>query len=403
MAEKPYAAANEPHQGKGTEARAADSLAEAAEKALGGLSAFNVLAATPRRLRSLLSRSYFQHSLPRTPDGRTLAQTLYHLADSEAVFSVQLKSALVSNEARFAGYDQDLWLKRVGDRPVRIEPTLERFASLRAENLETCADLTAAEFEAVADLVRTRAGHDLLHLNPLEEAVAGPSQEASLLRGVPMARDNPFELPTKRGRLIVICGIDGAGKTSQSLELVDWLQLCGLNAIYHKPIGIRSDLDFLAERLGRKNHVDLFGADTARLLRATARWVSMTAACAKLCDDTSWLVMDRYAYCEYAATRSQGASNEWLLRVMYAGLPTPDLTLFFDVSPEEAFRRVSERGVDNEALDDLRAFDAAYRGLPEMELFTLLDGTGDFAAVRSRVRTIVRTTFPELRATEISD
>lgn len=370
----------------------------AAEKALGGLSAREVLAATPRRLRSLVSRSYFQHSPPRTPDGWTLAQELYHLADGEAVFSARLKSALVSAKAEFADYDHDLWLKRLGDRPIRIEPTLERFASLRAETLEICADLTAEEFESMADLIRTRAGHDLLHLEPLEEAVAGPSREASSLRGVPMARDNPFDIPTKRGRLIVICGIDGAGKTSQSLELVDWLKLCGLNAVYHKPIGIRSDLDFLAERLGRKNHVDLFGPDTARLLRATARWVSMTAACATLRDDTLWLVMDRYAYCEYAATRSQGATNEALLREMYAGLPTPDLTLFFDVSPEEAFRRVSERGVDSEALADLREFDAAYRGLPEMELFTLIDGTGEFAAVRDRVRAMVRATFAELRS-----
>lgn len=376
---------------------AADGLQEAAETALGGLSAREVLAATPRRLRSLLSRSYFQHSPPRTPDGWSLAQTLYHLADTEAVFSVRLKSALVSTDAGFADYDHDLWLKRLGDRPIRIEPTLERFALLRAENLETCADLTAAESESVADLIRTRAGHDLLHLRPMEEAVAGPPREASLLRGVPMARDNPFDMPTKHGRLIVICGIDGAGKTSQSLELVDWLQLCGLNAVYHKPIGIRSDLDFLAERLGRKNHVDLFGANTARLLRATARWASMTAACATLRDETLWLVMDRYAYCEYAATRSQGASNESLLRQMYAGLPTPDLTLFFDVSPEEAFRRVGERGVDSEALDDLRAFDAGYRGLPEMELFTLIDGTGEFTAVRDRVRAMVRTTFTELQ------
>ncbi len=235
-------------------------------------------------------------------------------------------------------------------------------------------------------------------LTPLEEAVAGPSREVSSLRGVPMARDDPFDIPAKRGKLIVICGIDGAGKTSQSLELVDWLKLSGLHAVYHKPIGIRSDLDFLAERLGRDNHVDLFGPDTARLLRATARWVSMTAACATLRDETLWLVMDRYAYCEYAATRSQGARNEALLREMYAGLPAPDLTLFFDVPPEEACKRVSERGVDSEALAELREFDAAYRDIPEMAEFTPIDGTGPFATVRDRVRATVRATFAELRA-----
>jgi dTMP kinase len=375
-----------------------DENTDAAARALGGLSAREVLAATPRRLRSLLSRSYFQHSPPRTPDGLTLAQALYHLADGEAAFAARLKRALVPAGAEFADYDHDLWLKRLGDRPIRIEPTLERFAALRTETLEICADLTADDFATVADLVRTRAGHDLLHVEPLEEAVAGPSREASSLRGVPMARDDPFDIPTKRGKLIVICGIDGAGKTSQSLELVDWLKLCGLHAVYHKPIGIRSDLDFLADRLGHRNHIGLFGPDTARLLRATTRWVSMTAACATLRDETMWLVMDRYTYCEYAATRCQGASNEALLREMYAGLPIPDLALFFDIPPEEACRRVSERGVDNEDLLELRAFDAAYRDLPEMAQLTTVDGVGDFSVVQDRVRAAVRATFPELRA-----
>jgi dTMP kinase len=83
---------------------------------------------------------------------------------------------------------------------------------------------------------------------------------------------------------------------------------------------------------------------------------------------------------------------------MYAGLPAPDLTLFFDIPPDEAYRRVSERGVDSEDLAELREFDAAYRDLPEMRRFTPVDGTGEFATVRDRVRATVRATFPELRA-----
>lgn len=387
----------------------ADSLLAVAEEALGELSAREVLAATPRRLRGLVNRSYFQHSTPPTFDGRTLAQTIYHLADGEAAFSVQLKSILLSaTEPDLPGYDHDLWLDRLGDRKIPMEPTLQRFELLRAENLEVCATLTEAELvrvgthavhgrQSVADLIRTRAGHDLLHLRPMEETIAGRSREASVLRGVPNAKDNPFDIPVKRGRLIAICGLDGAGKTSQALELVDWLRLCGLNAVYHKSPGIRNDLDFLAERVGYKNHIGLFGSDTSRLLRATVRWGSMTTACSALRDETLWLVMDRYVYCEYAATRGQGAGNESLIREMFAGLPTPDLTLFLDIPPDDAFNRVHNRGTDNEPLDDLRAFDAGYRSLPEMRLFTKVDGALDFAAVRDDVRAVMRATFTELR------
>ncbi len=377
-----------------------------AAQALGGLSPLESLAATPRRLRNLAVRYDLTNPALRTADGWTPAQTMYHLADSEAVFSVRLKSVLLSVDPELAGYDHDLWLSRIGDRNVRIASILDRFELLRAENLEICATLSPEDLartgrhvthglESIADLISIRAGHDLIHLRPMEELLSESKQAASALRGVPRGKDNPFDLGPKRGRLIVFCGIDGAGKTSQALELVDWLQVQGLNAVYHKAVGIRSELDYLAERLGHKSHIDLLGVDTGRLLGATVRWKSITAACAALRDPSLWLVMDRFSYCEYAATRQQGAGNESLIREMYAGMPQPDLAFFLDVPPEQAFLRVGERGVDREGLAFLQEFYDGYRSLPEMEEFTRVDGTREFAQVRKDVRSIVGATFPE--------
>jgi dTMP kinase len=380
---------------------------DAAEQSLGVLCPPEVLAATPRRLRNLVDEVDFADPALTTPDGWSLAQTLYHFADSEAVFSVRLKSILLSVEPELAGYDHDLWLARIGKRPIRAQPTLERFELLRSENLEICANLGEQDLarigrhvahgqESIADLIAIRAGHDLLHLRPMEGLLGGRSRAASSLRGVPRGKDDPFNLPAKRGKLIVVCGIDGAGKTSQALEVVDWLRTLGLNAEYHKAVGIRSELDYLARRLGYNDHIALLGADVGRLIGATVRWKSMAAACAALRDESLWLVMDRYVYCEYAATRQQGAGNESLIREMYVGLPAPDIAFFLDISPEEAFKRVGERGLDLEALTFLNAFDVGYRSLPEMESFTVVDGARDFAQVRQEIRVILRERFAEL-------
>jgi dTMP kinase len=46
------------------------------------------------------------------------------------------------------------------------------------------------------------------------------------------------------------------------------------------------------------------------------------------------------------------------------------------VDPEQALRRVLARATDTESLEELGAFDAAYRSLPEYEDFLKLDANG---------------------------
>jgi dTMP kinase len=252
-------------------------------------------------------------------------------------------------------------------------------------------------YESIDDLIRIRAGHDLLHVNALEELHGNTLHRgASPLRGVPLGKDDPFALPAKAGRLIVLCGIDGVGKTSQALEAVDWLCSQGFDARYHKALGIRSELDHLASVLGRADHIDLFGSDTARLLGATVRWKSMLGACAELRDPNVWLVMDRYTYCEFAATRQQHAGNEELIRTMYSGLPEPDAAFFLDADPAVAFERIHARGVDGEKKQFLEDFDAAYRSLPELDSLIKLDASRPFADVQAALRAALRARLPEL-------
>lgn len=372
----------------------------AVEETLGELPPREVLAATVRRLRNIADR-YGDQLDRRLAGGWSIAQTIHHFADSEAVFAVRIKSALLREEPELAGYDHDAWLDRIGSEAGDTAATLDRFELLRLDNLGICARLSPAELrrvsrhvlrgpETIQELVMMRAGHDLIHLREIESEFPPDGAEASPLRGVPLDKRDPFDLPAKSGHLIVVCGIDGAGKTSQALDLVDWLRAAGQRAEYVKPVGIRSELDHLAHRMGRTDHIDLLGPDTARLLGATVRWKSMVSACARLADPDLWLVMDRYVYCEYAATRQQHAGNEPLIREMYAGLPTPDITFFLDLPPKEAHRRIRSRNLDSEDLGFLEEFDQGYRSLPEMPSFTHVDAAASFEAVRDHMRGSVR-------------
>ena len=62
----------------------------------------------------------------------------------------------------------------------------------------------------------------------------------------------------------------------------------------------------------------------------------------------------------------------WLLR----RLPQPDLVVFFDIAPRLAYARIQRRGIDQESLQFLEAFSAAYRALPDYPTFVTVAAGG---------------------------
>lgn len=190
--------------------------------------------------------------------------------------------------------------------------------------------------------------------------------------------------------LFAVAGIDGAGKTSQAHDLADWLRAYGWGVRYvpnQTLLPVRRALDRIAVEDGYASHTDLLDPDTMRLLASGARLAQLHDA---LSDPAPVTVVDRYTYCQYAAARVLGAGNEDMLRRLNRELPEPDLVLYLDVEPEEARRRIKERGVDEESLEFLNGFREAYRSLPEYEGFTVVDANGRYDDVQGRLRERVR-------------
>lgn len=164
--------------------------------------------------------------------------------------------------------------------------------------------------------------------------------------------------------LVVIEGIDGSGKGTQSARLRDRLQTRGLRSgllsfprydatFFGQRIG-----DFLNGHFGQLNEVDPF---LASLLYAGDRLESK-AELVRLLSETDVLVLDRYVPSNIAhqAGKRTGAARrelaEWIEKIEYDlyGLPRPDLVVLLDTPAEvsrEFIAKKAQRTYTAEAAD----------------------------------------------------
>ncbi|WP_232425212.1 dTMP kinase [Pseudofrankia inefficax] len=213
--------------------------------------------------------------------------------------------------------------------------------------------------------------------------------------------------------MIVLVGVDGAGKSTAARRLANELTASGTPARYFENAGGRPIIDALAHRLGRRDGRHLLGNRGYLGVEVTIRWLAITRAVTLSTLTRRVAVMDRYTYCQYAIMRARGDSRptrrptddqdlweaidtsgghgrgfnrsdpqtgghaERLVRLLYAPFPKPDATFYLAVPPEKAARRVQARGRDVEDPIYLAAFAAAYHTLPEFPGFTVIDASGN--------------------------
>jgi dTMP kinase len=198
---------------------------------------------------------------------------------------------------------------------------------------------------------------------------------------------------SQRGMLVAVVGIDGAGKSTQVRALTDWLEGEGVGArcLPHQTmLPVRRALDRIAVEDGLTGHLEMIGADTIRLIAACAKLTALAQIPAMLAEPGSVVLVDRYTYCQYAAVRMQKAGNEQFLRRLNRDLLEPDVTIFLDVAPETAHRRIKQRGIDEESLEFLTDLRAAYLSLPEFQSFHVVDGDGSPEQVQQGLRDVLR-------------
>ncbi|XP_061540038.1 thymidylate kinase isoform X2 [Phycodurus eques] len=143
-------------------------------------------------------------------------------------------------------------------------------------------------------------------------------------------------MAAKRGALIVLEGVDKAGKTTQCKKLVQALQQSGHPAeMMRFPDRSTTIGKLISAYLEKKSELE---DHTVHLLFSANRWEMVPEMKRKL-ERGITLVVDRYAFSGAAFTSAKpGFSLEWCTRPD-VGLPKPDTVLFLRLSPAEAALR----------------------------------------------------------------
>ncbi|KAM3835455.1 thymidylate kinase isoform 2-T2 [Vipera latastei] len=140
----------------------------------------------------------------------------------------------------------------------------------------------------------------------------------------------------RRGALIVLEGVDRAGKSTQSRKLVEALWAGGHHAeLLRFPERSTETGQLISSYLEKKNNLE---DHTVHLLFSANRWEQVPSIKEKLSQGVT-LIVDRYAFSGVAFTAAkENFSLEWC-KQPDVGLPKPDLILFLQLSTLEAAKR----------------------------------------------------------------
>lgn len=138
-----------------------------------------------------------------------------------------------------------------------------------------------------------------------------------------------------KGKLIVVEGIDGSGKSTQIDLLTKWLRMQG-KMVYFSEWN-SSELVKSTTKLGKSEK--MFTPTSFSLLQATdfaARWENNILPMLKA---GAIVLADRYAFTAFARDVARGVDPTWV-RNLYSFAIQPDLVMYFQVPLDTAVERI---------------------------------------------------------------
>jgi len=199
-------------------------------------------------------------------------------------------------------------------------------------------------------------------------------------------------LSAGRGLFVVFEGLDGAGTTSQSTLLANWLREHDRDVELthepsHGPTGV-----MLRSVLGRRMTMDVaalalaFAAD-----RLDHLYNDRNGLVGRLASG-SWVVCDRYVLSSLAYQASQGLDPDWLVSINQHAIQ-PDVTVFVDAAPSVCLARIGRRSSDDELFHghaQLGQVQESYREILRRGMFVggliTVDGDEPMDIVAKQVR-----------------
>ncbi len=185
----------------------------------------------------------------------------------------------------------------------------------------------------------------------------------------------------RKGKIIVIEGIDKAGKTTQANLLLK--NLNGHKCIkfdfpdYSTPVGheIKKFLD------GNRKYSD----EVKMMLLSANRW-EKKAEIEKIVSKGTTIIMNRYYQSNLVYGKSKGLKLDWLLG-LDKGLPTADLVLVIDIKTSTLVKRAKSGIIDTfeKDLELIRNVKKNYRILANKFNWCIIDGEKSIDQVNNEV------------------
>ena len=200
------------------------------------------------------------------------------------------------------------------------------------------------------------------------------------------------------GKLIIVEGIDGSGKSTQIALLHRWLLAQGQKVFFtewNSSALVRRSL-----RRGKKK--DLLTPTTFSILHAVDFADRLTFKIIPPLKAGMTVLADRYVYTAFGRDVARGVDSEWV-RGVYSFAPKPDLAIYFRVPIEVSLQRIlsgrtklkyheagMDLGLSREPTESFRLFQSRvlviYDELVREFGLDVIDATADISQQQQQVR-----------------
>jgi len=203
------------------------------------------------------------------------------------------------------------------------------------------------------------------------------------------------------GRLIVVEGIDGSGKSTQIALLSQWLRLRG----YAVSFSEWNSSPLVKETTRRGKRKEMFTPTTFSLIHATDFADRMERYILPLLKAGAVVCADRYAYTAFARDVVRGVDRAWV-RNLYRFAVKPNLVFYFKVPLEVALGRIlggrnalkyyeagMDLGLSRNIEESFRVFQgrilSEYEAMIEEMGFHVIDATKSIESQQKEMRRVV--------------
>src|SRR3954462_4682495 len=200
------------------------------------------------------------------------------------------------------------------------------------------------------------------------------------------------------GKLIVVEGADGSGRSTQIARLVEWLERSGHATVQ---VGLKRST-LVSEELEKAQEGNILSRTTLSLFYATDFADQLENIILPALKAGFIVLADRYIYTLMARDMVRGMDEPWL-KNMYGIALEPDAVFYLNVPPEELVQRNFAKnmsldywesgmdiGLSRDMFDSFMKYQAAmektFRHLQTTYGFTIVDGMRSAEAINNELR-----------------